>query len=207
MVGDLPFGTYEASDEQADRHRAPLRQGGGLRRRQARGRRPDGPARTRHRRGRHAGHGPRRPDAADRDRARRLPRPGPHGRARRTRCSRTRSRSRTAGCFSIVFEAIPNELTDLIMEHMEIPVIGIGAGPEHRRPGARLPRPARHQRRVQAEVRQALRRAAPDDGRRRDRPTPRTSGPAPSPARSTPTASPRRRWSGSKEMLAKRAHA
>jgi 3-methyl-2-oxobutanoate hydroxymethyltransferase len=34
-----------------------------------------------------------------------------------------------AGCFAIVFEAIPNELTDLIMEHMEIPVIGIGAGP------------------------------------------------------------------------------
>jgi 3-methyl-2-oxobutanoate hydroxymethyltransferase len=33
-----------------------------------------------------------------------------------------------AGCFSIVFEAIPAELTDLIMEHMEIPVIGIGAG-------------------------------------------------------------------------------
>jgi 3-methyl-2-oxobutanoate hydroxymethyltransferase len=35
----------------------------------------------------------------------------------------------SVGCFSIVFEAIPNELTDLIMEHMEIPVIGIGAGP------------------------------------------------------------------------------
>jgi 3-methyl-2-oxobutanoate hydroxymethyltransferase len=34
-----------------------------------------------------------------------------------------------AGCFSIVFEAIPNELTDLIMEHMNVPVIGIGAGP------------------------------------------------------------------------------
>jgi len=34
-----------------------------------------------------------------------------------------------AGCFSIVFEAIPSEVTDLIMEHMEIPVIGIGAGP------------------------------------------------------------------------------
>jgi 3-methyl-2-oxobutanoate hydroxymethyltransferase len=34
-----------------------------------------------------------------------------------------------AGCFAIVFEAIPNELTDLIMERMEIPVIGIGAGP------------------------------------------------------------------------------
>jgi 3-methyl-2-oxobutanoate hydroxymethyltransferase len=33
-----------------------------------------------------------------------------------------------AGCFSIVFEAIPAEVTDAIMEHMEIPVIGIGAG-------------------------------------------------------------------------------
>jgi 3-methyl-2-oxobutanoate hydroxymethyltransferase len=34
-----------------------------------------------------------------------------------------------AGCFSIVFEAIPAEVTDAIMQHMEIPVIGIGAGP------------------------------------------------------------------------------
>ena len=34
-----------------------------------------------------------------------------------------------AGCFSIVFEAIPAEVADVIMEHMEIPVIGIGAGP------------------------------------------------------------------------------
>jgi 3-methyl-2-oxobutanoate hydroxymethyltransferase len=33
-----------------------------------------------------------------------------------------------AGCFSIVFEAIPAQVTDAIMEHMEIPIIGIGAG-------------------------------------------------------------------------------
>ena len=33
-----------------------------------------------------------------------------------------------AGCFAIVFEAIPAEVTDVIMPHMEIPVIGIGAG-------------------------------------------------------------------------------
>src|ERR1044072_6828995 len=33
-----------------------------------------------------------------------------------------------AGCFAIVFEAIPAEVTDVIMQHMEIPVIGIGAG-------------------------------------------------------------------------------
>jgi 3-methyl-2-oxobutanoate hydroxymethyltransferase len=34
-----------------------------------------------------------------------------------------------AGCFSIVFEAIPAEVTNAIMPHLEIPVIGIGAGP------------------------------------------------------------------------------
>ena len=34
-----------------------------------------------------------------------------------------------AGCFAIVFEAIPAQVTDEIMPHMEIPVIGIGAGP------------------------------------------------------------------------------
>jgi 3-methyl-2-oxobutanoate hydroxymethyltransferase len=34
-----------------------------------------------------------------------------------------------AGCFSIVFEAIPSALTEVIVPRMEIPVIGIGAGP------------------------------------------------------------------------------
>jgi len=34
-----------------------------------------------------------------------------------------------AGCFAIVFEAIPAEVTDMLMGYMEIPVIGIGAGP------------------------------------------------------------------------------
>ncbi len=34
-----------------------------------------------------------------------------------------------AGCFAIVFEAIPSELAAAIMPAMEIPVIGIGAGP------------------------------------------------------------------------------
>ena len=33
------------------------------------------------------------------------------------------------GCFSIVFEAIPAEVTAALMEKMEVPVIGIGAGP------------------------------------------------------------------------------
>jgi 3-methyl-2-oxobutanoate hydroxymethyltransferase len=33
-----------------------------------------------------------------------------------------------AGCFSIVFEAVPSALTELLMPRMDIPVIGIGAG-------------------------------------------------------------------------------
>src|SRR5204863_9053172 len=34
-----------------------------------------------------------------------------------------------AGCFAIVFEAVPSELTEAIMPQIEVPVIGIGAGP------------------------------------------------------------------------------
>ena len=34
-----------------------------------------------------------------------------------------------AGAFAIVFEAIPAAVTEVLMEHLEIPVIGIGAGP------------------------------------------------------------------------------
>jgi 3-methyl-2-oxobutanoate hydroxymethyltransferase len=34
-----------------------------------------------------------------------------------------------AGCFSMVFEAIPSAVAEELMTHLEIPVIGIGAGP------------------------------------------------------------------------------
>jgi len=34
-----------------------------------------------------------------------------------------------SGCFAIVFEAIPSPLTEAIMPRMQVPVIGIGAGP------------------------------------------------------------------------------
>jgi 3-methyl-2-oxobutanoate hydroxymethyltransferase len=34
-----------------------------------------------------------------------------------------------AGCFSVVFEAVPAAVTEVVMERLEIPVIGIGAGP------------------------------------------------------------------------------
>ena len=34
----------------------------------------------------------------------------------------------SAGCFAIVFEAVPAAVTDALMPHIEVPVIGIGAG-------------------------------------------------------------------------------
>src|SRR5438477_4442372 len=34
-----------------------------------------------------------------------------------------------AGCFSIVFEAIPAAVSEVVCEQLEVPVIGIGAGP------------------------------------------------------------------------------
>jgi 3-methyl-2-oxobutanoate hydroxymethyltransferase len=34
-----------------------------------------------------------------------------------------------AGCFAIVFEAIPAAVTEIVMDRLEVPVIGIGAGP------------------------------------------------------------------------------
>ena len=129
MVGDLPFGTYEASDEQAiaTAHRfvkeagcdAVKLEGGGPMAERAR-------AIVKRR---HAGDGPRRPHPADGDGARRLPRPGPHRRARRGRCSTTRSRSRRRAASRSSSRRSPPSVTDLIMAHMEIPVIGIGAGP------------------------------------------------------------------------------
>ena len=34
-----------------------------------------------------------------------------------------------AGCFAIVFEAVPSEFTQAVHSQLEIPIIGIGAGP------------------------------------------------------------------------------
>ena len=95
LVGDLPFGSYEVSDEQAITTAHALRQGGRLRRGQARGRRPDVlRPRAGDRRRRHPRHGPRRADAADGDGAGRLPRPGPQRRGRRADRGRGASRCR-----------------------------------------------------------------------------------------------------------------
>jgi 3-methyl-2-oxobutanoate hydroxymethyltransferase len=125
LVGDLPFGSYEASDEQA--------------------------ITTAHRFVKEAGCDAVKIEGSV-DRARAIVRAGVPvmghvGLTPQTATAlggyraqgRTAARARQvleeavalqeAGCFAIVFEAIPAEVTDLIMERMEVPVIGIGAGP------------------------------------------------------------------------------
>jgi 3-methyl-2-oxobutanoate hydroxymethyltransferase len=128
LVGDLPFGSYEASDAQAIQtaHRfvkeagcdAVKLEGGGTMADRARAIvRAGVPVMG------HVGLTPQTATALGGYRAQ----------------GRTAARARAvledalalqdAGCFAIVFEAIPTEVTDEIMKHMEVPVIGIGAGP------------------------------------------------------------------------------
>ena len=124
LVGDLPFGSYEASDEQA--------------------------IATAHRFVKEAGCDAVKVEGSA-DRARAIVRAGVPvmghvGLTPQTATAlggyraqgRTAARARAvldealalqeAGCFSIVFEAIPADVTDVIMSRMEIPIIGIGAG-------------------------------------------------------------------------------
>ena len=124
LVGDLPFGSYEASDEHA--------------------------IATAHRFVKEAGCNAVKIEGSP-DRARAIVRAGVPvmghvGLTPQTATAlggyraqgRTAERARAvldealalqaAGCFSIVFEAIPADVTDVIMGEMEIPVIGIGAG-------------------------------------------------------------------------------
>ena len=128
LVGDLPFGSYEASDAQAigAAHRfvkeagcdAVKLEGGGAMAERARAIvRAGVPVMG------HVGLTPQTATALGGYRAQ----------------GRTAARARQvlddalalqeAGCFAIVFEAIPAEVTDVIMAHMEVPIIGIGAGP------------------------------------------------------------------------------
>ena len=128
LVGDLPFGSYESSDAQAiaTAHRfvkeagcdAVKLEGGGASAERARAIvRAGVPVMG------HVGLTPQTATALGGYRAQ----------------GRTAERARAvledalalqeAGCFAIVFEAIPSEVTDVIMHYMEVPIIGIGAGP------------------------------------------------------------------------------
>ena len=74
-----------------------------------------------------------------------------------------------AGCFAIVFEAIPTAVTDAIMPRLRRPGDRHRRRSRHRRPGARVPRHHRPLRRPRRPLREALRRPAHRHGRRRHR--------------------------------------
>ena len=139
------------------RERAAVRQGGRVRRREARARRLVRRPREGDRQRGHPGHGPRGPDAADGDPARRLQGAGQDGRARRAdrrrgaRASGGRLlRDRVRGRAGRVHRGDHEPHGDPRDRHRR--------RARHGRPGPGLPRPARHLRRSRGEVRQALRK-------------------------------------------------
>jgi 3-methyl-2-oxobutanoate hydroxymethyltransferase len=128
LIGDLPFGSYEASDEQAvlTAQRfvkeggcdAVKLEGGGTSVQRARAIAQSGiPVMG------HVGLTPQTAVSLGGYRS--------QGRTaeRATEVMQDALQLQDAGCFAVVFEAIPAEVTDLVMQHMDIVVIGIGAGP------------------------------------------------------------------------------
>jgi 3-methyl-2-oxobutanoate hydroxymethyltransferase len=127
LVGDLPFGSYEASNEQAITTAqrfvkeagcdAVKLEGGGAMAERARALVAAGiPVMG------HVGLTPQTATALGGYRA--------QGRTaqRAHDVARAALELQEAGCFAIVFEAIPAAVAGLLMERMEVPVIGIGAG-------------------------------------------------------------------------------
>ena len=130
LVGDLPFGSYEASDEQAIATAMRFVKEAGCDAVKLEGGGPTSVARARAIIGAgipvmgHVGLTPQTATALGGYRA--------QGRnaAAAERIAHEALLLQGAGCFAIVFEAIPSALTAELMPHMEIPVIGIGAGPD-----------------------------------------------------------------------------
>jgi len=128
LIGDLPFGSYEASDEQAVRTAqrfvkeagcdAAKLEGGGASVERARAIVAAGiPVMG------HVGLTPQTATALGGYRA--------QGRTaqRALEVARDALALQDAGCFAIVFEAMPAPVSAVLMDRMRVPVIGIGAGP------------------------------------------------------------------------------
>ena len=128
LVGDLPFGSYERSDEQAiDTAQRFVKEAGcaavkleasGVSARRAAAIVASGiPVMG------HVGLTPQRASALGGWRA--------QGRTagRALEVARDALDQQEAGCFALVLEAIPSAVVEVLMGHLEVPVIGIGAGP------------------------------------------------------------------------------
>ena len=129
LVGDLPFGSYEVSDEQAVTTAMRFVKEAGCDAVKLEGGGPVSVARARAIVGAgipvmgHVGLTPQTSTALGGYRA--------QGRTATAaaRIAREALALQDAGCFSIVFEAIPSAVAGELMPHLRIPVIGIGAGP------------------------------------------------------------------------------
>jgi 3-methyl-2-oxobutanoate hydroxymethyltransferase len=129
LVGDLPFGSYEVSDEQAVRTALRFVKEAGCDAVKLEGGGPASAARARAIVGAgipamgHVGLTPQTATALGGYRA--------QGRtaAAAARVASEALALQEAGCFSLVFEAIPSQVAQQLMTRIEIPVIGIGAGP------------------------------------------------------------------------------
>jgi 3-methyl-2-oxobutanoate hydroxymethyltransferase len=129
LVGDLPFGSYEVSDEQAVRTAFRFVKEAGCDAIKLEGGGAASCARARAIAGAgipvmgHVGLTPQTATALGGYRA--------QGRTAdaAVRVAADALALQEAGCFSIVFEAIPSDVAELLMTRIEIPVIGIGAGP------------------------------------------------------------------------------
>ena len=101
------------------------------------------------------------------DGARRLQGPGQDGQAARRSSLEEALALQSVGCFAIVFEAVPAAVTEAIVERLEVPTIGIGAGPATAGQVLVFHDLLGHQPRPPRQVRQALRERPRADGRRR----------------------------------------
>jgi 3-methyl-2-oxobutanoate hydroxymethyltransferase len=129
LVGDLPFGSYEVSDEQAVQTAFRFVKEAGCDAVKLEGGGPTSVARATAIANAgipvmgHVGLTPQTATALGGYRAQ-----GRNAEAAR-RVAAEAVALQEAGCFSIVFEAIPSAVAEAIMPRMRIPVIGIGAGP------------------------------------------------------------------------------
>jgi 3-methyl-2-oxobutanoate hydroxymethyltransferase len=130
MIGDLPFGSYEISDEQAVASAVRMVKEAGCGAVKLEGGGPASASRARAIIGAgipvmgHVGLTPQSSTALGGWKA--------QGRTA-TAAARIASEAlalQGSGCFSIVFEAIPSAVTKELMPHMEVPIVGIGAGPD-----------------------------------------------------------------------------
>ena len=129
LIGDLPFGSYEVSDEQAIATALRMVKEAGCEGVKLEGGGEASASRVRAIVGAgipvmgHVGLTPQTSTALGGWKA--------QGRTARaaTRIAAEALALQRAGCFALVFEAIPSAVTEQLMAQVEIPVIGIGAGP------------------------------------------------------------------------------